>query len=96
MELSSLSCSSTRLSYLPLHLRNPRSPPFSVGPALLISSASSSDETPKPSLRISTDFAPKARFVARRRESIPVQQLERPLSNVYLVAPFLLCFEFNN
>ncbi|KAM7526842.1 hypothetical protein LguiA_016744 [Lonicera macranthoides] len=79
MELSSLSCSSTRLISLPLQLRNPRSPTLSVGHALLISSAASSDETQKPSLRISTDFAPKARFVARRRQSVPVRQLKRPL-----------------
>ncbi|CAI0442525.1 unnamed protein product [Linum tenue] len=34
------------------------------------------------SLRASADSAPKARFVARRKESISVSQLGRPLSNV--------------
>lgn len=30
-------------------------------------------------LRISSELAPKARIVARRKETIPVQQLQRPL-----------------
>ncbi|KAA8534474.1 hypothetical protein F0562_031991 [Nyssa sinensis] len=56
--------------------KNPRTS-LSVKHDLL--SLSSSDESPKPSLRISADLAPKARFVARRKESVSVRQLERPL-----------------
>ncbi|KAL2533889.1 Protein of unknown function (DUF1997) [Abeliophyllum distichum] len=40
---------------------------------------SSSDESHRPTLRISADSAPKARFVARRTESVSVRQLQRPL-----------------
>ena len=41
------------------------------------------EESRRPSsLRISADSTQKARFVARRKESVTVRQLERPLSNV--------------
>ncbi|KVI09666.1 Protein of unknown function DUF1997 [Cynara cardunculus var. scolymus] len=46
-----------------------------------LTSSSNSDDLPKPSLSVSADSssAPKARFVARRTESISVRPLERPL-----------------
>lgn len=41
------------------------------------------EESRRPfSLRNSADSSQKARFVARRKESVTVRQLERPLSNV--------------
>lgn len=40
----------------------------------------------KPSLHISADLTPKARFVARRAESVSVPQLQRPLSE-YMSLP---------
>ncbi|XP_047307266.1 uncharacterized protein SYNPCC7002_A1590 [Impatiens glandulifera] len=46
---------------------------------VLFTLSSSSDESRKPSLRVSADSTPKARFVARRTESVSVQQLSRPL-----------------
>lgn len=39
----------------------------------------SAEESPRHSLRISANSTQKARFVARRKESISVQQLQRPL-----------------
>ncbi|CAL9005885.1 unnamed protein product [Prunus brigantina] len=42
--------------------------------------------SPKPSLHISADLTPKARFVARRTESVSVPQLQRPLSE-YMSLP---------
>ncbi|KAG2723404.1 hypothetical protein I3760_02G169300 [Carya illinoinensis] len=41
--------------------------------------ASSAEETSRPSLRISANSVQKARFVARRKESVSVRQLQRPL-----------------
>ncbi|KAB1211046.1 hypothetical protein CJ030_MR3G015086 [Morella rubra] len=41
--------------------------------------ASFADESLRPSLRISANSTHKARFVARRRESVSVRQLQRPL-----------------
>ncbi|XP_076917243.1 uncharacterized protein LOC143577241 [Bidens hawaiensis] len=47
----------------------------------LTSSSSNSDDLPKQPLSVSADSSsvPKARFVARRTESVSVRQLERPL-----------------
>ncbi|KAI3809230.1 hypothetical protein L1987_25200 [Smallanthus sonchifolius] len=60
---------------LPVH---PRNALFGLTSS---SSSSDSDDLPKPSLSVSADSssAPKARFVARRTESISVRPLERPL-----------------
>lgn len=64
MALSSASSSSlTNLSYISFKFKNPR---FSV-------------DSPKCTLRILADSAPKARFIARRKESLSVKQLQRPL-----------------
>ncbi|KAL7148190.1 hypothetical protein ABFS83_06G161600 [Erythranthe nasuta] len=66
-----------------LHFRNPRTPfrnsrrsPYIV---VLSNLASSSDDSAKSARRISADSSPKARFVARRTESVSVRQLQRPL-----------------
>ncbi|KAL2943208.1 Protein PDC2 [Bienertia sinuspersici] len=40
---------------------------------------SSPIEFPKSPFRISSELAPKARLIARRKETVPVQQLQRPL-----------------
>ncbi|XP_059628384.1 uncharacterized protein LOC132271123 isoform X2 [Cornus florida] len=72
------SSSSTHLSSLSFQFQNPRAS-LSVKHVFL-SLTSSPDESSKPSLRISADSAPKARFIGRRSESVSVrQQLERPL-----------------
>ncbi|CAI9091219.1 OLC1v1026184C1 [Oldenlandia corymbosa var. corymbosa] len=44
------------------------------------------DDSAKPSVRIPSDSPTKARFVARRRETVTVQQLQRPLSE-YMSLP---------
>ncbi|KAF5453391.1 hypothetical protein F2P56_028296 [Juglans regia] len=49
---------------------------FRHGPVGL---ASSKEETPRPSLRISANSVQRARFIARRKESVSVRQLQRPL-----------------
>ncbi|KAG2729723.1 hypothetical protein I3843_01G257700 [Carya illinoinensis] len=41
--------------------------------------ASSAEKSPRPLLRISANSTQRARFVARRRESVSVRQLQRPL-----------------
>lgn len=67
--------------------RNPKAPfrksnrPYVV---VLSNLASSPDDSSKSALRISADSSPKARFVARRTESVSVRQLQRPLSNILL------------
>lgn len=66
----------TNLRSICFHRQNPRSS-LNVKHILF-----SYNESSKPSFRISADLAPKARFVARRRESVSVKQLERPLGNV--------------
>ncbi|KAL3649972.1 hypothetical protein CASFOL_006375 [Castilleja foliolosa] len=48
--------------------------------------ASSSDDSPKPKLSISADSSPKARFVARRTDSVSVSELQRPLAE-YMSLP---------
>ncbi|MCD7447241.1 hypothetical protein HAX54_026360 [Datura stramonium] len=66
MALSSASSSSlTNLSYISFQSKNPR--------------FSTSVDSPKCTFRITADSAPKARFIARRRESLSVKQLQRPL-----------------
>lgn len=65
--------SPTHLASNSLISQNPR-------PSLCVWGLSfASDEIPKSSLRITADSIPKARFVARRRESTSVRQLQRPL-----------------
>ncbi|CAH1438080.1 unnamed protein product [Lactuca virosa] len=60
------------------HSVSPRSAYFGLTSS---SSSLNSDDTAKPSLSVSADSssAPKARFVARRTESVSVRPLERPL-----------------
>ncbi|KAM0068776.1 hypothetical protein Hdeb2414_s0002g00076891 [Helianthus debilis subsp. tardiflorus] len=57
---------------------NPRNALFALTSS---SDSSSSDDLPKPPLSVSVESnsAPKARFVARRTESVSVRPLERPL-----------------
>ncbi|XP_022992977.1 uncharacterized protein LOC111489142 isoform X1 [Cucurbita maxima] len=76
------SCSPTSIS---LHSRSPRAS-FSITRRPFVILASSADDSPRPSLRISANSNPKARFVARRSESITVRQLARPL-NEYMSLP---------
>ncbi|KAG7016319.1 hypothetical protein SDJN02_21426 [Cucurbita argyrosperma subsp. argyrosperma] len=76
------SCSPTSIS---LHSRSPRTS-FSITRRPFVILASSADDSPRPSLRISANSNPKARFVARRSESVTVRQLSRPL-NEYMSLP---------
>ncbi|KAK6144715.1 hypothetical protein DH2020_021535 [Rehmannia glutinosa] len=67
---------------IPFQFRNPRTAfrnRTSPHVVVLSNLASSSDDSSKSTLRISADSAPKARFVARRTESVSVRQLQRPL-----------------
>lgn len=78
---SSCSCSiSTQFRKNPTNFASvsPRNALFGLTSS---SSSSNSDDSPKPSLSVSADSssAPKARFVARRTESVSVRPLERPL-----------------
>ncbi|KAH8497385.1 hypothetical protein H0E87_019888 [Populus deltoides] len=59
------------LSSISFRSRNPRNP--------LTSKQLFPSEYPKCTLRASADSAPKAKFIARRRESVSVRQLGRPL-----------------
>lgn len=52
---------------------------ISTQTTLFSPSSHSRIETRKVPFRISSALAPKARFVARRKETVPVQQLQRPL-----------------
>ncbi|KAL4576795.1 hypothetical protein LXL04_012895 [Taraxacum kok-saghyz] len=87
MALSSSSYYSSRSCSISTQFRKHPANPYSVSPRSanfgLTSSLSSlnSDDPSKPSLSVSADYssAPKARFVARRTESIAVRPLERPL-----------------
>lgn len=67
--------SSTHLSSISYRFKNPRTSTFAATRVSL----SLADDSSKPSVRISAASAPRARFVARRRETVPVQQRERPL-----------------
>ncbi|XP_021836855.1 uncharacterized protein [Spinacia oleracea] len=60
----------------PLLLKNPL---HFLYPHTSLFIPSSSIESHKIPLRISSELAPKARIIARRKETVPVQQLERPL-----------------
>ncbi|CAN7069682.1 hypothetical protein IGI04_041988 [Brassica rapa subsp. trilocularis] len=84
MALSSASLKLTSLSFSAKKTnRNPRNRSLSF----TITCSSSFDEPPKPSLtsssstpnRVSSSSAPKARFVARQKQSVSVRQLQRPL-----------------
>ncbi|CAH8379864.1 unnamed protein product [Eruca vesicaria subsp. sativa] len=55
--------------------RNPRNPSLS----LTITCSSSFDEPPSTPIRVSSSSSPKARFVARQKQSVSVRQLQRPL-----------------
>ncbi|KAL2554790.1 Uncharacterized protein Fot_08409 [Forsythia ovata] len=68
-----LRSSLTHSNPVSLQFRNPR---FTIRNSHV---NSSSDDSRQPPLRISADLAPKARFVARRTESVSVRQLQRPL-----------------
>ncbi|XP_031092655.1 uncharacterized protein LOC115997272 [Ipomoea triloba] len=69
------SSSTTNLSYVSFRFKNPKVCP----PVALLSLTSPSYDSPRGSLRISADAAPKVRFIARRKESVSVRQLQRPL-----------------
>lgn len=71
---------------IPLNYKNPRTFLPLTRRSYVI--ASSAGDSPRPSLRISTNSNPKARFVSRRSESVTVRQLARPLSNVRSVFDF--------
>lgn len=58
----------------PTHFLSPQTTLFNPS-----SSSSSPLESHKTPFRISSDLAPKARFVARRKETVQVHQLQRPL-----------------
>ncbi|XAR72159.1 hypothetical protein NMG60_11018701 [Bertholletia excelsa] len=78
--------SSTHLASRALVL-NPRASFSSRRTRLIL--ASGYDKSPRPSLRVSADATaagPKARFIARRRQSVPVRQLGRPLTE-YMSLP---------
>jgi hypothetical protein len=76
--------SSTHLGSISFQFKNP-STSSSVVPRVLLSLT---DDSSKPAGRISADSAPKARFVARRRETVSVRQLQRPLSNCFSIHGF--------
>ncbi|GFQ04038.1 hypothetical protein PHJA_002547700 [Phtheirospermum japonicum] len=74
---------------IPFQFRNPRTASRkSSSPHVVVLSnlASSSDDSSKSTLRISADSSPKARFVARRTESVSVRELQRPLTE-YMSLP---------
>ncbi|ANM70564.1 RAP release 2, galactose-binding-like domain protein, putative (DUF1997) [Arabidopsis thaliana] len=86
MALSSATLRLTSLSFSAKKTnRNPRNPALSF----TITSSSSFDESPKPSslatssstspIRVSSSSTPKARFIARQKQSVSVRQLQRPL-----------------
>ncbi|KAI5648533.1 hypothetical protein M9H77_34538 [Catharanthus roseus] len=77
-----MALSSSHLSSISLKFRNPNTS-SSVTPRVLLSLT---DDSSNPVLRVSADSAPRARFVARRRETISVRQLERPLTD-YMSLP---------
>ncbi|KAK6790376.1 hypothetical protein RDI58_014176 [Solanum bulbocastanum] len=69
MALNSASSSLTNLSYISFQYKNPK---FST-------TFSSVDSWKCTTLQITADSAPKARFISRRKESLSVKQLQRPL-----------------
>ncbi|ONI21862.1 hypothetical protein PRUPE_2G094500 [Prunus persica] len=80
MALSSFSIKFGSISCPYENLRNGTSPRLKLKHVLFAFAP------PKPSLHISADLTPKARFVARRTESVSVPQLQRPLSE-YMSLP---------
>lgn len=81
---SSSSCSiSSQFTKKPFTI-NPRNALFGLTSS---NSNSNSDDVPKPSLSVSAESssAPKARFVARRTESVSVRPLQRPLRNYFFL-----------
>ncbi|KAI5344340.1 PREDICTED: DUF1997 [Prunus dulcis] len=80
MALSSFSIKFGSISCPYENLRNGTSPRLKLKHVLFAFAS------PKPSLHISADLTPKARFVARRTESVSVPQLQRPLSE-YMSLP---------
>ncbi|GER45731.1 hypothetical protein STAS_22705 [Striga asiatica] len=75
IEMASLSSTSSIIS---VRFRNPRTPSrFSDSPHVIV--LSKLLDSSKPTLRVSSDSSPKARFVARRTESVAVNQFQRPL-----------------
>ncbi|CAI9766209.1 unnamed protein product [Fraxinus pennsylvanica] len=79
-----MALSSSSLTYL-----KPVSFQFRRNPRIIIRNShlnSSSDDSNRPALGISSDSAPRARFVARRTESVSVRQRQRPLTE-YMSLP---------
>ncbi|CAA0830080.1 Protein of unknown function (DUF1997 [Striga hermonthica] len=65
-------------SIISVRFRNPKTlSRFSDSPHVIV--LSKLLDSSKPMLRVSADSSPKARFVARRTESVAVNQLQRPL-----------------
>ncbi|PON98596.1 hypothetical protein TorRG33x02_054960 [Trema orientale] len=86
---SSSSSSSVKLGPISYPYRNPRrtSTSLSFSHVLLaLSAESSSSSSSRASLRVSANSNPRARFEARRTESVRVRQLQRPLSE-YMSLP---------
>lgn len=72
-----MALSSSSLTHL-----NPVSFQFRRNPGIIIRNShlnSSSDDSTRPALGISSDASSRARFVARRTDSVSVRQLRRPL-----------------
>ncbi|GKV34226.1 hypothetical protein SLEP1_g42618 [Rubroshorea leprosula] len=86
MALGSSSFASVRLSSISFPSKNPRNSNLLSIKHLLFSQSSSADALPRPSFRVSADSVPRTRFIARRKESVSVRQLERPLSE-YMSLP---------
>ncbi|GAB4855012.1 hypothetical protein Ancab_023599 [Ancistrocladus abbreviatus] len=58
----------------------PKNPIFNLSlKHAVFTSLASPNEYSKPQLRISAESVPKARFIARRKETVSVRQLQRPL-----------------
>ncbi|KAF8396505.1 hypothetical protein HHK36_018128 [Tetracentron sinense] len=73
-----LSSSSMHLSSISIPSRYPQT--LTRFKTTLLSFASAANDSPKPSFRISAESTtPKARFVAKRSETVSVRQLNRPL-----------------
>ncbi|KAL8255550.1 hypothetical protein R6Q59_030617 [Mikania micrantha] len=85
MALSSGYCYYSSSCPISTQFRTNRTNSHSVDPrnAVFGLTSSNSDDVPKPYLSVLADSssAPKARFVARRTESISVRPLKRPLCN---------------
>lgn len=86
------SSSTTNLSYVSFRFKNPKVCP----PVALLSLTSPSYDSPRGSLRISADAAPKVRFIARRKESVSVRQLQRPLSKTCFIVFFSVDYSYSS